>query len=180
MYEAAEQGVDIEVWVDETRPRNQGAALTAWELHHNNIPNTLIVDNAGGHLMQNGQVDLVIVGSDRTTATGDVCNKIGTYLKALAAADNNVPFYAALPVSSIDFNIDDGLQIPIEERSAGEVLQISGMTHKGLIETVHITIDGISAANPAFDVTPARYVTGIITDQGVVAPERQAIAAIHS
>lgn len=178
IYEATEQGIDIEVWVDETRPRNQGAALTAWELQHNNIPNTLIVDNAGGHLMQHGQVDLVIVGSDRTTATGDVCNKIGTYLKALAAADNNVPFYAALPVSTIDFNIDDGLQIPIEERSADEVLQITGMTHKGLIETVHITTDGISAANPAFDVTPARYVTGIITDQGMVAPKRQAIAAI--
>ena len=124
MYEAVEQGVDIKVWVDETRPRNQGAALTAWELHHNNIPNTLIVDNAGGHLMQNGQVDLVIVGSDRTTATGDVCNKIGTYPKALAAADNNVPFYAAMPVSTIDFNIDDGLQIPIEERSADDVANV--------------------------------------------------------
>lgn len=178
MYEAIEQGIDIKVWVDETRPRNQGAALTAWELHHNNIPNTLIVDNAGGHLMQHGQVDLVIVGSDRTTATGDVCNKIGTYLKALAAADNNVPFYAAMPVSTIDFNIDDGLQIPIEERSADEVLQMSGMTDKGVVETVNITSDYISAANPAFDFTPARYVTGIITDQGVVAAERQAIAAI--
>ena len=178
MYEAYEQGIDIEVWVDETRPRNQGAALTSWELFHNNIPNTLIVDNAGGHLMQHGKVDLVIVGSDRTTATGDVCNKIGTYLKALAAADNNVPFYAALPVSTIDFNIDDGLKIPIEERSENEVLQMSGMTTTGRIETISITTEGIAATNPAFDVTPARYVTGIITDQGVVAPERQAIAAV--
>jgi len=178
MYEASEQGIDIEVWVDETRPRNQGAALTSWELFHNNIPNTLIVDNAGGHLMQHGKVDLVIVGSDRTTATGDVCNKIGTYLKALAAADNNVPFYAAMPVSTIDFNIDDGLKIPIEERSENEVLQMSGVTTSGQMETISITTEGIAAANPAFDVTPARYVTGIITDQGVVAPERQAIAAI--
>lgn len=168
IYEAIEQGIDVEVWVGETRPRNQGAALTAWELHHNNVPNTLIVDNAGGHLMQHGQVDLVIVGSDRTTASGDVCNKIGTYLKALAASDNNVPFYAAVPVSTIDFSIDDGLQIPIEERSSSEVLQISGKTNTGQIETVNITTDGIAAANPAFDVTPARYVTGIITDHGVI------------
>lgn len=178
MYEAVEQGIDIEVWVDETRPRNQGAALTSWELFHNKIPNVLIVDNAGGHLMQHGKVDVVIVGSDRTTATGDVCNKIGTYLKALAAADNNVPFYAALPVSTIDFNIDDGLKIPIEERSENEVLQISGMTFTGQIETISIATEGIAAANPAFDVTPARFVTGIITDKGVVSPERQAIAAI--
>ena len=179
MYEAIEQGIDIEVWVDETRPRNQGAALTSWEFYHNNIPNTLIVDNAGGHLMQHGKVDIVMVGSDRTTATGDVCNKIGTYLKALAAADNNVPFYAALPVSTIDFSIDDGLKIPIEERSENEVLQVSGMTLTGQIETISITTEGVAAANPAFDVTPARYVTGIITDQGVVSPECQAIAAIR-
>lgn len=179
IYEAAEQGIDIEVWVDETRPRNQGAALTSWELFHNNIPNTLIVDNAGGHLMQHGKVDMVIVGSDRTTATGDVCNKIGTYLKALAAADNNVPFYAALPVSTIDFNINDGLKIPIEERSENEVLQMSGMTFTGQIETIRITTEGIAAANPAFDITPARYVTGLITDKGVVSPERKAIAAIR-
>ena len=178
MYEAVEQGIDIEVWVDETRPRNQGAALTSWELFHNNIPNTLIVDNAGGHLMQHGKVDMVIVGSDRTTATGDVCNKIGTYLKALAAADNNVPFYAALPVSTIDFNIDDGLKIPIEERPENEVLQMSGMTFTGQIETISITTEGIAATNPSFDVTPARFITGIITDQGVVSPERKAIAAI--
>ena len=178
IYEAAEQGIDIEVWVDETRPRNQGASLTAWELHHNNISNTLIVDNAGGHLMQHGQVDVVIVGSDRTTATGDVCNKIGTYLKALAAADNNVPFYAALPISTIDFNINDGLQIPIEERSGNEVLQMSGITDTGQIETINITADGIVAANPAFDVTPARFVTGIITDKGIVAPNPQSIETL--
>ena len=179
IYEAAEQGIDVEVWVDETRPRNQGAALTAWELYHNNIPNTLIVDSAGGHLMQNGQVDIVIVGSDRTTVTGDVCNKIGTYLKALAAADNNIPFYAALPVSTIDFDVDDGSQIPIEERDEREVLQMSGMTDEGHIQTIDITIDGIVAANPAFDVTPARYVTGIITDQGIVSPDRQSIKALE-
>ena len=165
MYEAAEEGINIEVWVDETRPRNQGAALTSWELFHNDIPHTLIVDNAGGHLMQNGKVDIVIVGSDRTTATGDVCNKIGTYLKALAAADNNVPFYAALPVSTIDFNIDDGLKIPIEERSENEVLRMSGMIDTGQIETISITTEGIVAANPAFDITPARYITGLITDK---------------
>jgi len=168
MYEAIEQGIEIEVWVDETRPRNQGAALTTWELHHNNIPNTLIVDNAGGHLMQHGQVDVVIVGSDRTTATGDVCNKIGTYLKALAAADTNVPFYAALPVSTIDFSIDDGLQIPIEERSSNEVLQMSGMTDQGKVETINLTGSGILASNPAFDVTPARLVTGLITEHGII------------
>ena len=179
IYEAAEQGINIEVWVDETRPRNQGAALTSWELLHNNIPNTLIVDNAGGHLMQHGKVDMVMVGSDRTTANGDVCNKIGTYLKALAAADNNVPFYAALPASTIDFNINDGFKIPIEERSENEVLQMSGMTFAGQIETISLTSEGIAAANPAFDITPARYVTSIITDQGVVLPERQALAGIR-
>ena len=178
MYEAAEQGINIEVWVDETRPRNQGASLTSWELFHNDIPNTLIVDNAGGHLMQHGKVDMVIVGSDRTAANGDVCNKIGTYLKALAAADNDVPFYAALPVSTIDFNMDNGSNIPIEERSINEVLQMSGKTVNGQIEMIRIATDGIVAANPAFDVTPARFVTGIITDQGVVSPGRQAIASL--
>ena len=167
IYEAASQGINVEVWVDETRPRNQGAALTAWELHHNKIRNTLIVDNAGGHLMQHGHVDLVIVGSDRTAINGDVCNKIGTYLKALAAYDNNIPFYAALPISTIDFSIQRGRDIPIEERDPSEVLGISGITAHGQVETVSITTDGISAANPAFDVTPAKYVTGIITDQGL-------------
>ena len=178
MYEAQEQGIEIEVWVDETRPRNQGAALTAWELHHNNIKNTLIVDNAGGHLMQKGLVDVVIVGSDRTTCNGDVCNKIGTYLKALAAWDNDIPFYAALPTSTIDFDLDHGADIPIEERDSNEVLKISGMTEKGTVEEINLTTKGIDAANPAFDVTPAKYVTGIITDQGVIKPERESILAI--
>jgi methylthioribose-1-phosphate isomerase len=178
IYEAAEQGIDVEVWVDETRPRNQGASLTAWELHHNNIRNTLIVDNAGGHLMQKGVVDLVIVGSDRTTATGDVCNKIGTYLKALAAWDNNIPFYAAMPVSTIDFSINDSLLIPIEERAEEEVLKMTGTTASGKIETIKITIDGIKAANPAFDVTPAKYITGIITDNGILEPNRNSIMSI--
>ena len=177
IYHAAEAGINIYVYADETRPRNQGG-ITAWELGSHGIPHAYIVDNAGGHLMQHGLVDLVIVGTDRTTANGDVCNKIGTYLKALAAADNNVPFYAALPVSTIDFDIDDGLKIPIEERSENEVLRMSGMTFTGKIETISITTEGITAANPAFDITPARYVTGIITDKGVVAPERKALAAI--
>ena len=175
IYEAKAQGLEIEIWVDETRPRNQGAALTAWELHHNNIKNTLIVDNAGGYLMQKGLVDLVIVGSDRTTCNGDVCNKIGTYLKALAASDNNIPFYAALPISTIDFELDNGANIPIEERDQNEVLKISGMTNKGAVEEIYLTIDGINAANPAFDVTPAKYVTGIITDKGIIKPNRESI-----
>lgn len=179
IYEAVEQGINIEVWVDETRPRNQGSALTAWELHHNNIENTLIVDNAGGHLMQHGLIDLVIVGSDRTTATGDVCNKIGTYLKALAASDNKIPFYVALPVSTIDFSIDSGLMIPIEERPEEEVLKMTGTTSSGKIEAINITIPGIKAANPAFDVTPARLVTGIITDQGIVEPNRKSILSVR-
>ena len=178
IYEAAEQGIDIFVWVDETRPRNQGASLTAWELHHNKINNKLIVDNAGGHLMQKGLVDAVIVGSDRTTVTGDVCNKIGTYLKALAAWDNNIPFYAALPVSTIDFNTENGFQIPIEERAEDEVLKMSGITDSGKIETINITMGKIKAANPAFDVTPAKYVTGVITDKGVVNPDRKSIVSI--
>ena len=179
MYEAADQGIDISIWVDETRPRNQGAALTSWELYHNNISNTLIVDNAGGHLMQQGLVDLVIVGSDRATGNGDVCNKIGTYLKALAAYDNGIPFYAALPVSTIDYSLNKGSEIPIEERSADEVLKISGITTSGEVETVSLTMDGIPAANPAFDVTPAKYVTGIITDQGVVAASAKGVSSVQ-
>lgn len=178
IYEANEQGIDLEVWVDETRPRNQGAALTSWELLHNNIKNTLIVDNAGGHLMQKGFVDIVIVGSDRTTSNGDVCNKIGTYLKALAAYDNEIPFYAALPISTIDFTINNGKNIPIEERDQSEVLKMSGITQKGNIEEICITSEGIPAANPAFDVTPAKYVTGIITDNGVVEASESGIATL--
>ena len=168
IYLAHDAGIPLHVWVDETRPRNQGASLTAWELLNHGVPHTVIVDNAGGHLMQRGQVDLVIVGTDRTTATGDVCNKIGTYLKALAARDNGVPFYAAVPSSSIDWTIRDGLrEIPIEERAAREVTHLTGRLADGTIGTVALTPTGSPAANPAFDVTPARLVTGLITERGV-------------
>ncbi len=170
MYAAHRAGVPLHVWVDETRPRNQGASLTAWELAQEGVPHTVIVDNAGGHLMQHGGVDLVLVGSDRTTRTGDVCNKIGTYLKALAAADNGVPFYAAVPLSTIDWRLSDGLrQIPIEERGAEEVTHVRGLTADGRMESVRLTPAGSPAANWAFDVTPARLVTGgIITERGIV------------
>ena len=160
IYKAQDAGIDLHVYVDETRPRNQGASLTAWELAQQGISHQVIVDNAGGHIMQHGGVDLVIVGTDRTTATGDVCNKIGTYLKALAAKDNGVPFYVAAPSSSIDFAIFDGVRdIPIEERSAREVTHMRGRTDDGRLETVRIVPEGSPAANPAFDVTPARLVT---------------------
>ena len=168
MYEAHEKGISIEVWVDETRPRNQGAALTTWELLHNHVPHTLIVDNAGGHLMQQGLVDICIVGSDRTTATGDVCNKIGTYLKALAAKDNGVPFYATLPKSTIDFVLDDGIRdIPIENRSEEEVTHIQGLNENNEIVNVRLCPDNVRALNPAFDVTPRQLVNGLITEDGV-------------
>jgi methylthioribose-1-phosphate isomerase len=170
IYAAHDAGLPVHVWVDETRPRNQGASLTAWELLNHGVPHTVIVDNAGGHLMQRGQVDLVIVGTDRTTAEGDVCNKIGTYLKALAARDNGVPFYAAVPSSSIDWTIRDGLrEIPIEERSAREVTHLTGRLPDGTVATVALTPAGSAAANPAFDVTPARLMTGLITERGVAA-----------
>jgi len=179
IYKAFDKGVPVHVYVDETRPRNQGAHLTAWELGKHGVPHTLIVDNAGGHLMQHGQVDIVIVGSDRTTGHGDVCNKIGTYLKALAARDNNIPFYVTLPISTIDFEIEDGVaQIPIEERSASEVTVISGITEAGKVEQVRISPDNCPAANPAFDVTPRRLVTGLITEKGIVDASPQGIAAI--
>jgi len=155
------------VWVDETRPRNQGAALTAFELGAHGVPHTVIADNLGGHLMQRGQVDMVIVGSDRTTAAGDVCNKVGTYLKALAAQDNAVPFYAALPVSTIDWSLDQGCDIPIEERSASELTHITGKTAAGAIETVRLVPESSPALNLAFDVTPARLVSALITERGV-------------
>ena len=180
IYEAVEQGIPVHIWVDETRPRNQGASLTSWELTHNNINNTLIVDNAGGHLMQKGDVDLVIVGSDRTAANGDVCNKIGTYLKALAAFDNDIPFYAALPTSTIDFNLKDGSEIPIEERGEEEVLEISGINTTGKLENVKLAIDGVKAANPAFDVTPAKYITGLITEKTIVPANINAISKLDS
>ncbi|MDI1266845.1 MAG: S-methyl-5-thioribose-1-phosphate isomerase [bacterium] len=178
IYMAHDRGIRVHVWVDETRPRNQGASLTAWELGHHGVPHTVIPDNTGGHLMQHRMVDLAIVGTDRVTAGGDVCNKIGTYLKALAAYDNGVPFYVALPSPTIDFSIDDGLrEIPIEQRGAEEVATMTGRTADGRIETVRVVPDGSPVANYAFDVTPARLVTGLITERGVLRAERAALAS---
>jgi methylthioribose-1-phosphate isomerase len=187
IYRAHEEGIDVHVWVDETRPRNQGASLTAWELAHHGVPHTVVVDNAGGHLMQRGLVDLCLVGTDRATAAGDVVNKIGTYLKALAARDTAVPFYVAAPSPSIDWTIDDGGRVPIEERSGDEVALVTGTTADGRVETVRVVADGSPVANPAFDVTPARLVTGLITERGIAAatatgllelfPERRAGSA---
>ncbi|MEA2883734.1 MAG: methylthioribose-phosphate isomerase [Bradyrhizobium sp.] len=178
IYLAHDRGLAVHVWVDETRPRNQGASLTAWELGHHGVPHTIIPDNTGGHLMQHGMVDLVIVGADRVTANGDVCNKIGTYLKALAAFDNGVPFYVALPSPTIDFSVDDGVtQIPIEQRAADEVTTMTGRTADGRIETVRIVPDGSPVANYGFDVTPARLVSGLITERGVLNANRAALAA---
>ena len=172
IYQAHAAGLPVHVWVDETRPRNQGASLTAWELAQAGVPHTLITDNAGGHLMQRGQVDLVIVGCDRVSARGDVCNKIGTYLKALAARDNGVPFYVAMPTSTLDLAMADGLrEILIEERSAREVTHVVGRDAAGAVLEVQITADGTPAVNPAFDVTPARLVSGLITEHGIVAAE---------
>jgi methylthioribose-1-phosphate isomerase len=177
IYLAQDGGLAVHVWVDETRPRNQGASLTAWELGHHGVPHTVIPDNTGGHLMQHGMVDLVIVGTDRVTANGDVCNKIGTYLKALAAYDNGVPFYVALPSPTIDFGIDDGLrQIPIEQRAADEVATMTGRTADGRIETIRVVPDGSPVANYGFDVTPARLVSGLITECGVLKADRAALA----
>jgi methylthioribose-1-phosphate isomerase len=178
IYLAHDAGIPVHVWVDETRPRNQGALLTAFELRNHGVPHTVIADNAGGLLMMQGQVDAVIVGTDRVTANGDVCNKIGTYLKALAAHDNGVPFYVALPSPTIDFSIDDGIrQIPIEQRSADEVATMTGRTTDGRVETVRVVPDGSPVANYAFDVTPARLVTGLITERGLLRPERAALAS---
>jgi methylthioribose-1-phosphate isomerase len=178
IYLAHDKGVAVHVFADETRPRNQGASLTAWELGHHGMPHTVIPDNTGGHLMQHGLVDLVIVGTDRVTAQGDVCNKIGTYLKALAAHDNKVPFYVALPSPTIDFTISDGLsEIPIEQRGADEVATMTGKTKDGRIETVQIVPDGSPVANYGFDVTPARLVTALITERGVIKASREALAA---
>ncbi len=168
IYRAHDAGIPVHVWVDETRPRNQGAALTAWELAAHGVPHALIVDNAGGHLMQHGQVDLVITGTDRTTRSGDVCNKIGTYLKALAAHDNGVPFYVGLPSPTIDWTLADGVAgIPIEERDADEVTHVGGLNRAGKTDAVRITPEGVRARNFAFDVTPARLVTRLITERGV-------------
>jgi methylthioribose-1-phosphate isomerase len=179
IYMAHDAGVPVHVWVDETRPRNQGASLTAFELGAHGVPHTVIVDNLGGLLMQRGEVDMVIVGSDRTTACGDVCNKVGTYLKALAARDNDVPFYAALPVSTIDWNLDSGSQIEIEERSAAEVTEVSGRTAAGEVASVRVVPDGSAALNLAFDVTPARLVTGIVTERGVCAASREGLLGLY-
>ena len=176
IYRAQEQGIPLHVFVDETRPRNQGAALTAWELKCQGVPYTVIADNAGGHLMQHGKVDIVIVGTDRVAANGDVANKIGTYLKALAAHDNSIPFHVALPSSTIDFSIADGRGIPIEERSGQEVATISGLAEGGRIETVRIVPEGSPVANPAFDVTPARLVSGLITERGIIEADGAALA----
>jgi methylthioribose-1-phosphate isomerase len=177
IYLAHDSGIAIHVFADETRPRNQGASLTAWELGQHGVPHTVIADNTGGHLMQHGLVDLVIVGTDRVTANGDVCNKIGTYLKALAARDNNVPFYVALPSPTIDFTVADGIaEIPIEERSPEEVATMTGRTAQGRIETVRIVPDGSPVANYGFDVTPARLVSGLITERGIIAASRAALA----
>lgn len=179
IYKAHIAGIPLHVWVDETRPRNQGAALTAFELGVHGVPHTVIADNAGGHLMQHGQVDMVIVGSDRVTANGDVANKIGTYLKALAAADNGVPFYVAMPHSTIDWTIADGFHIPIEERSADEVLKVTGRLSDGTIASVEIAPPGSGATNPAFDVTPARLVTGLITERGVAKASREGLLSLY-
>ncbi|MFH1797214.1 MAG: S-methyl-5-thioribose-1-phosphate isomerase [Pseudomonadota bacterium] len=179
IYLAAEAGIPVHVYVDETRPRNQGAYLTAWELAGHGVPHTLIVDNAGGHLMQRGAVDMVIVGTDRTTARGDVCNKIGTYLKALAAHDNGVPFYVALPSPTIDWTVSDGIaEIPIEERSGDEVSLVAGMDAEGAMRLVRISPEATPAANPAFDVTPARLVTGLITERGIAKASAEGLAAL--
>jgi methylthioribose-1-phosphate isomerase len=170
----------VHVWVDETRPRNQGASLTAWELAAHGVPHDLVVDNVGGHLMQHGMVDLCIVGTDRTTAAGDVCNKVGTYLKALAAKDNGVPFYVALPGPTIDWTLEDGLAgIPIEERDAREVTRVEGRLPSGEVAAVQITPDGVSARNYAFDVTPARLVTKLVTERGVCDPSLEGLRSLY-
>ncbi len=180
IYQAFDAGIDLHVWVDETRPRNQGASLTAWELGQHGVPHSLIVDNAGGHLMQHGQVDLCIVGTDRVSANGDVCNKIGTYLKALAAFDNQVPFYVALPSPTLDLTVFDGVkEIPIENRDSAEISHLTGLTKDGLMHTIGIAPRGTSCAtNPGFDVTPARLVSALITERGLCAATPQAIAAM--
>ncbi|KUF09189.1 S-methyl-5-thioribose-1-phosphate isomerase [Pseudoponticoccus marisrubri] len=178
MYQAHEAGIPLHVWVDETRPRNQGA-LTAWELGSHGVPHTYITDNAGGHLMQHGLVDMVITGTDRTTRQGDVCNKIGTYLKALAARDNGVPFYVALPSPTIDWTVGDGVaEIPIEERNAREVTHIQGVTDEGGIGHVRVTPEGTEGGNPAFDVTPHRLVTGLITERGVCDASEEGLSGL--
>ena len=180
IYQAHDAGIPIHVWVDETRPRNQGAALTAWELGRHGVPHTVVADNAGGHLMQHGLVDICIVGTDRVTRQGDVANKIGTYLKALAARDNGVPFWVALPHSTLDMRLRDGVaEIPIEERAAEEVTDLTGRTADGRLETVRVVAEGSPAANPAFDVTPARLITGLITERGRCAASEAGLLSLY-
>ena len=179
IYQAHDEGLPIHVWVDETRPRNQGAALTAYELGAHGVPHTIIADNAGGHLMQRAQVDLCIVGTDRVAANGDVANKIGTYLKALAAKDNDVPFYVAVPYSTIDWSLAEGRAIPIEERGADEVTRMTGRTPDGEVVTVDIAAPGSPAANPAFDVTPARLVTGFISERGICPATSEGLETLY-
>ncbi len=180
IYLAHDAGLNIHVWVSETRPRNQGASLTAWELGHHGVPHTIIVDNAAGHLMRQGKVDMVIVGCDRASANGVVCNKIGTYLKALAAKDNGLPFYVALPGPTIDWSLSDGESIPIEERNGAEVLQVSGRNKHHGISAVNVTPLGSAVANPGFDVTPARLVTGLITERGVCTASSEGLRSLYS
>jgi methylthioribose-1-phosphate isomerase len=179
IYRAHDAGIPVHVHVDETRPRNQGAALTAYELGAHGVPHTVIVDNAGGHLMQRGMIDMCIVGTDRTTAAGDVANKIGTYLKALAARDNEIPFYVALPASTIDWSLADGLDIEIEERAQREVTHLTGRTDAGAIETIQVTAPGSAAANPAFDITPARLVTALVTERGIAPASREGLLSLY-
>ena len=179
IYVAHNEGIPIHVWVDETRPRNQGAGLTAWELGQHGVPHTVIVDNAGGHIMQQGEVDLMITGTDRTTANGDVANKIGTYLKALAAHDNDVPFYVGLPGPTIDWNLTSGKDIPIEERDTKEVTTVTGLTADGQIKAVKVTPEASKAANYAFDVTPARLVTGLITERGICDATQEGLLSLY-
>ena len=179
IYAAQERGVPLHVWVDETRPRNQGASLTAWELLEQGIPHTVVADNAGGHLMQRGRVELVLVGSDRTTARGDVCNKIGTLEKALAAREYRVPFHVALPASTIDWTIEDGALIPIEERSGDELRRVAGRREDGEVVVVEILPAGSAVANPAFDVTPARLVSGLVTERGRCAASREGLLSLY-
>ena len=178
LYMAHDEGIKLHVWADETRPRNQGASLTAYELGAHGVPHTILADNAGGHYMQAGKVDLCIVGTDRVTANGDVANKIGTYLKALAARDNDVPFYVALPSSTIDWSLASGRDIPIEQRSEDEVLKMSGRLPGGAVATVEIAAPGSHAANPGFDVTPARLVTGFVTERGLCAASAEGLASL--
>jgi methylthioribose-1-phosphate isomerase len=179
VYAAFDAGIPVHVWVSETRPRNQGAALTAWELAQHGVPHTVIADNAAGHLMQHGKVDLVIVGADRVAANGDIANKIGTYLKALAARDNKVPFYVAVPSPTIDWRLNSGTGIPIEERAAAEVTHIAGLAENGAVTSVRLTPAQSAAANPAFDVTPARLATALITERGTCPATREGLLNIY-